>query len=400
MKLKMKLKKTLMILRRASPNKSEEIPDEVECFLCDHNVSTCNHFMSQFSIDADELTVKTVASNVNDMEEDCVELPDYIDYCDEESLEISTLDLEVAAEEKSFITAEDDVVEKKDAEEVLIVKRAIIGKPVLIGNLRPNSNKNNSCYIDAPFEILLRRVLPTINELFVSRCDQRNEFDMILLKSFNDCTIGNVLAGNQLIRDFVWSHNTLFVKGEWNDAYACFHWLLNALSPSLRSLLSVSPVYGFSMPFQQQDESKIECENSRCVNFESNLISEESITRFLFIVNPTNFDPKYVDHKNELKEDDYQAYFSETFSDDVPAVQWPQKPEYALHARVYSTHTSGVHYFTIGKVQSSCNETTLHKIDNLSYSSKCLKELSDSFECSQKLLRARNTIFICYKLKR
>ncbi|KAI8371971.1 hypothetical protein EDC96DRAFT_586543 [Choanephora cucurbitarum] len=133
----------------------------------------------------------------------------------------------------------------------------------------------------------------------------------------------------------------------------------NAVSPSFRSLLSVSPVYELSMCFQRQDESKIECkhkeslyksrQNSRCVNFESNLISEESIPEFLFIVDSTNFDIKFVDHKSELKEYDCQAYFPDTFSINVPAVQRPQKPKYTLHVRVYSTHTSGVHYLQLAK---------------------------------------------------
>ncbi|KAI8374003.1 hypothetical protein EDC96DRAFT_572318 [Choanephora cucurbitarum] len=47
--------------------------------------------MSQFSIDADELTLKAVAPVVKSMEEDCVELPDYTDNCDEESLDINIL---------------------------------------------------------------------------------------------------------------------------------------------------------------------------------------------------------------------------------------------------------------------------------------------------------------------
>ncbi|KAI8352833.1 hypothetical protein EDC96DRAFT_546530 [Choanephora cucurbitarum] len=119
----------------------------------------------------------------------------------------------------------------------------------------------------------------------------------------------------------------------------------NAVSPSFRSLLSVSPVYEPSMCFQRQDESKIECkhkeslyksrQNSRCVNFESNLISEKSIPEFLFIIDSTNFDPKFVDHKSELKEYDCQAYFPDTFSINVPAVQRPQKPRYTLHVRAF-----------------------------------------------------------------
>ncbi|KAI8320768.1 hypothetical protein EDC96DRAFT_582280 [Choanephora cucurbitarum] len=209
-------------IKKNFPNKGEEIPDEVECLLCNHNASSWNHFMSQFSIDADELTLKAVAPVVKRMKENYVELPDYINSCDEESLDINILNLKVAAEEKSFITVEDDVEEKKDSEDVLIVGRATVSKPVLIDNPSLNSNKNNSCYIDAPFELLLRCVLPTINELFVFRCDQKSEFDIILLKSYNNYTTGNVLAGSQLIRDFVWSHNT----------FVCF---------------------------QQQDDSKIEC---------------------------------------------------------------------------------------------------------------------------------------------
>ncbi|KAI8348445.1 hypothetical protein EDC96DRAFT_600752 [Choanephora cucurbitarum] len=155
----------------------------------------------------------------------------------------------------------------------------------------------------------------------------------------------------------------------------------NAVSPSFRSLLSVSPVYELSMCFQRQDESKIECKVQDMLSFikgkyptmrqfynarklkdqkekqkETNrtqdaltLISEESIPEFLFIVDSTNFDPKFVDHKSELKEYDCQAYFPDTFSINVPAVQRPQKPKYTLHVRVYSTHTSGVHYLQLAK---------------------------------------------------
>ena len=45
--------------------------------------------MSQFSIDADKLIEKTVASDMKDMKEDYVELSDYIGSFNEESLDIS-----------------------------------------------------------------------------------------------------------------------------------------------------------------------------------------------------------------------------------------------------------------------------------------------------------------------
>ena len=33
-------------IKKNFPNKGEKIPDEVECFLCDHDIVSCNHFMS------------------------------------------------------------------------------------------------------------------------------------------------------------------------------------------------------------------------------------------------------------------------------------------------------------------------------------------------------------------
>ncbi|KAI8351765.1 hypothetical protein EDC96DRAFT_546691 [Choanephora cucurbitarum] len=122
----------------------------------------------------------------------------------------------------------------------------------------------------------------------------------------------------------------------------------NAVSPSFRSLLSVSPVYELSMCFQRQDESKIECKVQDMLSF---IKGKYPTMRQFYNAR------KLKDQKEKQKE-------------------------------------------IIGKVQSSENKTALYKTDNLSYSSKCLKELSDSLECPQELLRARSTILVCYMLKR
>lgn len=116
-------------------------------------------------------------------------------------------------------------------------------------------------------------------------------------------------------------------------------------------------------------------------------------------MDPTNLDPKFINEFSELKEEDCQVYFPETFAVDVPVSEGKAKPEYSLHSRVYSTHTSGVHYFTIGKVQTESHKSSLYKLDNLSYSAKLINDLKDITECPKQLQVARNTMFVCYKLK-
>ncbi|CEP08681.1 hypothetical protein [Parasitella parasitica] len=82
-----------------------------------------------------------------------------------------------------------------------------------------NRNASNSCYIDAPLELLLRSVLPYIKISFFKNCDFNNSFDNDLFAAFQHYEEGNSIIGNQLIRNFVWAEGTPFVIDQMDDSY-------------------------------------------------------------------------------------------------------------------------------------------------------------------------------------
>ncbi|KAI8365547.1 hypothetical protein BD560DRAFT_425217 [Blakeslea trispora] len=100
------------------------------------------------------------------------------------------------------------------------------------------------------------------------------------------------------------------------------------------------------------------------------LIPEQSIPPFLIIVDPLRYIPGNVQN-GELKNPDSEVYFPESFSLRVPATDGagsaPKAVEYSLHARLYSTHVTGVDFFTIGKIPTALGKHRLFEINNLAF---------------------------------
>ncbi|KAI8358519.1 hypothetical protein BD560DRAFT_194693 [Blakeslea trispora] len=85
------------------------------------------------------------------------------------------------------------------------------------------------------------------------------------------------------------------------------------------------------------------------------LIPDDNVSEFLIIVDPVNYIPENI-IRGQLKEPEMEVYFPETFSISAPSSRGSKndcmKVEYALHARMYSTHPTGVHFFSIGRRQT------------------------------------------------
>ena len=71
----------------------------------------------------------------------------------------------------SINSAAEDAIDRSKMD---FVKPVVVEEPVFINTARLNSNESNSCYIDAPFEMLFRCVLPYVKQLFSSLYDECN----------------------------------------------------------------------------------------------------------------------------------------------------------------------------------------------------------------------------------
>ncbi|KAI8376635.1 hypothetical protein EDC96DRAFT_540892 [Choanephora cucurbitarum] len=88
----------------------------------------------------------------------------------------------------------DDTIAIRDQRRTELLKK--IGKFVLVEIAMVNT-------LIAPLEAMLYCVLLVATDLFVSRCDKRNDFDIIISKSFKEYIKASILAENQLIFNFV-----------------------------------------------------------------------------------------------------------------------------------------------------------------------------------------------------
>ncbi|KAI8327527.1 hypothetical protein BD560DRAFT_466508, partial [Blakeslea trispora] len=296
---------------------------------------------------------------------------------------------------------------------------------------------------------------------FQEAYNQNNRFDKVLFDAFQEYLKGQGRNGNQIIRNFVWSESPFFTKGEEGCTYHCLEWFGDNLSTKVQSLFSFKKVYKFthcsrSYMHSVIEESKnpmIACmrgdypimkqyfaakrlrigaedamknlrrqfedayhkavlyktrEGGSCGTcgdegpLKGTLIPKQSIPPFLIIVDPLRYIPGNVQN-GELKNPDSEVYFPESFSLRVPATDGagsaPKAVEYSLHARLYSTHVTGVHFFTIGKIPTALGKHGLFKIDNLAFEAKHLKNLDSLSECPSQLRVGMHTVAACYKLK-
>ncbi|CEP19115.1 hypothetical protein [Parasitella parasitica] len=229
-----------------------------------------------------------------------------------------------------------------------------------------NRNASNSCYIDAPIELLLRSALPYIKVSFFKNCDFNNSFDNALFAAFQHYEEGNSVVGSQLIRNFVWAEGTPFVIDQMDDSYFFLEWL-----PAKCQICGELSAY------------------------KSNLIHQDIVPEFLFLADPTNRDHKNYTKSGQLKEDNLQVFFPEEFTIDLDS----GKQKYEIHARIYSTHPKGLHYYSIGKILTTADEQALYKFDNLRTSAQYLDTLSNINKYPKQLKMANNTVIVCYKRK-
>ncbi|KAL9536542.1 hypothetical protein MBANPS3_012576, partial [Mucor bainieri] len=406
----------------------EDVFDEVKLLLADDGAFDCDFDYGDFMDDEDGKEdskkgddVRSIASSAND------------DF----SFDLSTDD----------ITMLDNVA----ASSAGINKSFFNGPGPVYCELPLNANADASCYLDAPLEIIARCVFPYVKKSFEAKCRMNNIIDAALLASLKEYDQGNSVKGNQMFREFVWRANDLFKKGAQNDVNLSFAWILDNMSPQLRSLMSFGRVPQFSLCRQSPSHASFKMAQLQwlpCVNqcptmkdilvarsivdknkqmeaitrldndfsasfaqhllrqlrevsycsgcnqkcaLKCNIITEESLPPFFFLADPTNSDPLNINFgrggKRTLKEENIQPYFPPQIT-----IRAPLPVTYDLHARLYSSALDGQHYFSVGKMMKADSTQGIFKMDNLF--DKC-KELTGS--PSDGLNAAKNTIIVCYK---
>ncbi|CEP15555.1 hypothetical protein [Parasitella parasitica] len=129
--------------------------------------------------------------------------------------------------------------------------------------------------------------------------------------------------------------------------------------------------------------------------YKSNLIHQDIVPEFPFLADPTNRDHKNYTKSGQLKEANLQVFFPEELTVDLDS----GKQKYEIHARIYSTHPKGLHYYSIGKILTTADEQALYKFDNLRTSAQYLDTLSITNKYPKQLKIANNTVIVCYKRK-
>ncbi|CEP19017.1 hypothetical protein [Parasitella parasitica] len=199
----------------ADPKRSDVIPEDVkeliptDTLLSDHQDDECVHAWTQKTDDA-----KAVIQMANDYI-----MPDVTDDVD------GDITLKVARNEIRLDNSSTALVGFKQQSLLL------------------NRNASSSCFIDAPFELLLRSILPYIKDSFLNSCDRSNSFDNV----FQQYEEGKSIVGNQMIRNFTWTEETLYSIGQMDDVYFFFEWFLQGISAGLHPLVSFCSIYQMSI---------------------------------------------------------------------------------------------------------------------------------------------------------
>ncbi|KAL9538714.1 hypothetical protein MBANPS3_010721 [Mucor bainieri] len=197
----------------------EDVFDEVKLLLADDGAFDCDVDYGDFMDDEDG------------KEEDSKKGDDAISVAssanDDFSFDLSTDD----------ITILDNVA----ASSVDINELFFNGPGPVYCKLSLNANADDSCYLDAPLEIIARCVFPYVKKSFEVKCRMNYIVDAALLTSLKEYD-----QGNQMFREFVWKANDLFKKGDQNDVNLSFTWIQDNMSSQLRSLISFGQSPKFS----------------------------------------------------------------------------------------------------------------------------------------------------------
>lgn len=322
---------------------------------------------------------------------------------------------------------------------------AVLGEqPNFFSYISPNTQ--NACFIDATFELFWNAILPfsDLSE-YVPDSANPNSYEDCILKTYalyceetNDSTD----RASMMARKFVWSLKNdkgefLYPEGEQGDCSEVMLSIINGISYRLGNLLSCFSggsmvrltrcnqypndekhlaITYFEFPsiinlwvdmyrilseklyhdetdledqFNQQflqnymyqkDEKKCSLsEGCEGIMVSRNILEGvTSFPPFLFILDMCNF--VVVSNKNNV-------YFPAT-------IRINDSTHYSLHGRVYSTASSGSHFYTICYKQIN-GKLCLVEVDNLR---KTTIVLTSDPETATKILKTtKNTVYVCYK---
>lgn len=301
-----------------------------------------------------------------------------------------------------------------------------------------NPNKDNSCFIDAPCEMLIRCIIPFIIDEIPDNSVLESEADRILMASFFELVEKlNPKMSSEYIRNYVWENYS--ARGLQEDTHRMFTWLTEDLKyiksrlafdnvkrktrcrkcfdrsekpkildvapfvpglPTIKDLIdagdSVPALQKLKVSFEQAYLKHLTKPNDAQVCLKcmekavdaENVIPDDGFPNVLFISDITNFSPASERQQN------CQPYFPEHFT--------IGNNEYHLHAKVFSTEASGGHFYAVGKILLNVEsyKVAIFNIDNLNQKHECIRlsEEVDVFEKtnSPHLLQYENTVFVCY----
>lgn len=108
--------------------------------------------------------------------------------------------------------------------------------------LNLHHNSMNSCYIDAPFEMLMQSIFPILRQEGYIPFNASNSVDRILHRSsmlYNNRTLGSRYEASRSFRSFVWEEFPSFKPSIMADVDEMFRFLLQEASMDLRGMFTL-----------------------------------------------------------------------------------------------------------------------------------------------------------------
>ncbi|CAO3625580.1 unnamed protein product [Mucor hiemalis] len=278
------------------------------------------------------------------------------------------------------------------------------------------ANTENSCFIDAIFEMLWHSVLPSVENLLRSGIDKNNSYDTILLRSYNFHRLNTYYGRNQasyIMREFIWKKKICARgRGAFGDCSEIFENFFSNMSEGCITFCEFQKLYRFKLCSRDVSHSgyslrnktplKVKCsleealfeyKESQCrkctvelgeessdlpgVLTHCNIVENAALPPFYFVTDPQNL-----------------VYSSNRLKSNFPYTVKVGADSYILHARIYSTGRSDDHFFSVVKVTYS-NITFVAKLDNLRPQIQVLTLDPSQFE--KPLSKSENSVIVCYK---
>lgn len=286
--------------------------------------------------------------------------------------------------------------------------------------LNLNPNKTASCYIDAPFEMLMQSVFPIIHQEGYFPFYLDNLVDRILHHSFrlyNDRTLGSRYEASESFRSFIWNDFPAFKPAIMADVDEFFRILLEKASMKLRHIFTVyftrktvCDKDGDLEVVRDKDNEPVRNMNpydfrTRGLSAASSTLVNETIDTVLErskTVRCPTCNGRAVRKSMAV----YHPPFT-FFYDCSNSVEHPQNipfpPQitihgvpYVLHGKIISTFKEGMHYFNHCSILQPDGQMFLGRIDNLDNAVAVIQEADANIPATL----ARNpdcTVIVCYR---